>query len=341
MFDDVIRKLKELERGVQISVEIPVDEEGYLDRRCPHKQCNQDFKVLIDDWKEKVSDERGYCPLCGHYEDSGKWATPEQQKYLSDYATNYVMGKLNKAFDGDVRKFNRSQPRNGWITMKMEYKPDTPKIIVPYDVAELMQQKFSCEKCQCHYSSIGASFFCPACGHNSIERDFRHAVESVEKILDSLEHIKATLIEHQDKDVAINTIRQILETSMGKLTGAFQRLMEALFNKLPQAKQISQRPNVFQNLEESSELWQKAGCKRYEDILESTQWNDLERLFQQRHLLLHCDGIVDQRYIDKSGDTSYKPGQKIIISRKSVQTLADIIKNLSKEKIKEASEVIA
>lgn len=193
MFDDVIRELKNLERGVQISIEMPVDNDGYLDRRCPHEECQQDFKVLMDDWKEKVPDERAYCPLCGHYEDSGEWNTSEQQEYLSDCATNYVMGKLNRAFANGARRFNRSQPRNGWITMKMDYKPDRPKVIVPYDVAALMQQKFSCEKCECHYSSIGASFFCPACGHNSVEIDFKQAVEAVEKTLDSLEIVKATL----------------------------------------------------------------------------------------------------------------------------------------------------
>ena len=145
MFDDVIRDLNHLEHGVQISIEIPIDDEGYLDRQCPHAECRQEFKVLMVDWKEKVPDKKAYCPICGHYDDPGEWNTPEQKEYISDHARNYVMGKLNRAFARSARKFNKSQPRDGWITMKMEYKPGRTKVIVPHEVAELMQQKFSCE----------------------------------------------------------------------------------------------------------------------------------------------------------------------------------------------------
>ena len=328
MFDDVIRELKHLEKGVQIRIEIPIDDDGYIDRQCPHAECRQEFKVLMNDWKDKVPDEGAYCPICGYYVDSAEWNTQEQQEYIADHARDYLMGELNKAFSQSVRRFNRSQPRNGWITMKMDYKPNRPKVIVPHEVAELMQQKFNCENCGCRYSSIGASFFCPACGHNSVERDFQSAVMSVEKMLDSLEVVRATLIEHQGKDVASDTIRQMLETSLGKLTGSFQRFMEALFNRTAKGKGIRQRPNAFQNLAESSDLWQTAGYKRYEEFLDSQQWYHLNRFFQQRHLLSHCDGIVDQKYIEKTGDTSYKVGQRIVISPDHVLALAKIIKIL-------------
>jgi hypothetical protein len=249
-----------------------------------------------------------------------------------------MMGELNKAFSKSVRRFNQSQPRNGWITMKMEYKPGRPKVIVPHEVAELMQQKFNCENCGCRYSSIGASFFCPACGHNSVERDFQSAVKSVEKMFDSLEVVRAALIEHEGRDVASDTIRQMLETSLGKLTGSFQRFMEALFNKTAEGTKTKQRPNVFQNLAESSDLWQIAGYKRYEELLNSQQWYHMRRLFQQRHLLSHCDGIIDQRYIEKTGDISYRVGQRIVISSHAVLALIKAIKILGDAKQKEVEQ---
>ncbi|HRU15955.1 MAG TPA: hypothetical protein P5017_09585 [Anaerohalosphaeraceae bacterium] len=341
MFEDVIRILRNLEKGVKINIEMSIDENGYLDRKCPHNECQQEFKVLLKDWKEKVPDKKAYCPLCGHSDDSGNWNTPDQDKYISDCAENYVMDKFNKAFSTGVKKFNSSQRRNSWISMKMDYKPGSPKVIVPYEAAEVMQQVFCCEKCECKYSSIGASFFCPACGHNSIERDFQLSINGVKKMLDSLEDLEASISRQCGKDLARDTIRQMLETSLGKLTGAFQRLMEALFNKLPEAQHIKQRKNVFQNLNESSDLWNKANCKRYEDMLDSSEWYELNRLFQQRHLLSHCDGIIDQRYIDNTGDTTYSVGQKLIVPKASVLRLVELVDKLGEAKRKEIDRIIS
>ena len=41
------------------------DEKGYFDRQCPNENCLFEFKVYMQDWKEKFSDEEVYCPLCG------------------------------------------------------------------------------------------------------------------------------------------------------------------------------------------------------------------------------------------------------------------------------------
>ena len=53
-------------------------------------------------------------------------------------------------------------------------------------------------------------------------------------------------------------------------------------------------------------------------------------LFQRRHLIEHNNGMVDQRYIDKSGDNSYAVGQRLVVKESDPQTLLAIIKKLSK-----------
>lgn len=335
MFDDVLRKLKNMEHGIQVSIEMPLDDEGYFDRVCPHKECQREFKVLFKDWKEKVSDERVFCPFCGYIAKSDEWDTDDQTRYIGDVGLKYIKGQLDQSFSEGAKNFNRRQPRNGFITMNMEYKPGQPVIVIPCKIADMFQQKFSCEICGCNYASIGASFFCPACGHNSVEHDFDRSVEVVLQLLNSLVIVKATVQEHQDKDVAEDTIRQILETSLGKLTGAFQRLMETIFNKVPSAKRVKQNKNIFQNLIASSKLWQQVGLKAYSDLLEVNEWADMQRLFQQRHLIAHCEGIVDQDYIDKSGDLQYKVGQRLVIREEAVRRFAEVILKLADKKREE------
>ena len=65
MFDEIMRELRRLEKPVSVPIDMPLDDKGYYDRKCPHSECGADFKVLFDDWKEKVPDEFGVCPKCG------------------------------------------------------------------------------------------------------------------------------------------------------------------------------------------------------------------------------------------------------------------------------------
>jgi len=331
MFDDVIRKLKRLERGVQVPIEFPLDDDGYLDRNCSHPECQSDFKVLFDDWRDKVRDEEVFCPLCRHAADSGEWNTEGQQEFIQQAANRYIQKELGDAFRSSARRFNQSQPRGGFIKMSMSYRPSPLPILIPITATEIMRQKSTCEKCGCRYSSIGAAFFCPACGHNSASSTFDGAVATVRKTLDALDVIQQALAGATDGDTAENSIRHICENGLVKLVSALQRFAEARFDTLPNRAAFDPRRNLFQNLTESNDLWRAANGSSYADMLTATEHVKLERFFQQRHLLAHREGIVDQVYIDKSGDATYAVGQRLIIRKEPVQVLADLVAKLAAE----------
>jgi hypothetical protein len=59
----------------------------------------------------------------------------------------------------------------------------------------------------------------------------------------------------------------------------------------------------------------------------------LQVYFQQRHLLAHQQGIVDQDYIERSGDTTYQVGQRLIIRDAAVSEFADLVEMLGKSVI--------
>ena len=60
---------------VTIPMTFESDEKGYFDRQCPNENCRQIFKVYVEDWKEKISDEEVHCPMCGHIDSADKWHT--------------------------------------------------------------------------------------------------------------------------------------------------------------------------------------------------------------------------------------------------------------------------
>jgi hypothetical protein len=110
MFDETLRFLRRL-NGTRIAISLPLDDEGYLDRQCPHKECGAEFKVLFEDWRDKVPDERAYCPLCRHEAAGSEWNTPDQQRHIETAARDYVARALNKGLARDAQNFNARQPR--------------------------------------------------------------------------------------------------------------------------------------------------------------------------------------------------------------------------------------
>jgi hypothetical protein len=275
VFDKLLRELKAMERGVQISVPVEVDDDGYLDRRCPSKVCQAGFKVLHDDWKHKVRDEVAYCPICRHDSQASDWTTPEQDQYFADAALSHFQGIVDSALREDTRRFNARQPRGGFISLSASYRPGSPIIAVPPDAADRLRQHFVCEACSCRYSSIGAAFFCPACGHNSATSTFARAVEVVRTSVASLGDIRNAVQQATDEDAAADTGRHILENGLVKLVASFQRFAEVTFQALPNASSIKVRKNLFQNLGESSATWRDATGKGYEDLLTAPELAEL------------------------------------------------------------------
>jgi hypothetical protein len=329
MFDNTLRELKKID-GSSIPIQIPLDKDGYFDRRCPSDVCQADFKVLFEDWKHKVSAAQVFCPICREEEKATEWNTPEQCEYIRQVGLNHIKSMIGQALSQDATDFNRRQ-RPGFITISMSYKPSAPSLIVPISAAEELRQKFTCEQCGCRYSSLGAAFFCPACGHNAAESTFAQTIETVRKSLAALPAIREAVQAAADADAAKNTAREILESSIVRMVGAFQRIAEAFFDRAPVATTTRRRKNVFQNLPEGSALWRKATGKGYEDLLTPSEMDDLVRLFQQRHLLAHCEGIVDQDYIIKSGETTYAVGQRLVIQDGAISRLAELVAKLTEE----------
>lgn len=329
MFDDVMRRLRQLERGVQAPIQLELDDNGYLDRVCPSDECKTHFKVMFDDWRDIVRDEEVFCPLCRHDAESSEWNTPDQSEYIQNAAHAYLQKQLGQAFKSDSRRFNRSQSRNSFIKMSMSYKPGRIPIPVPANATDIMTQEFQCDKCNCRYSSVGAAFFCPSCGHNSVLETFFNSVQTVQKTLEAIPAIRDALTASTDENVAEDSIRHICENGLVKIISSFQRYAEACFHKLPNASTFTVRRNLFQNLTESDNIWRNATGTGYTDILDNTEFGLLLLYFQQRHVLAHLDGIVDQQYIDQSGDTRYDVGQRLIVAESSVAELATVIDKLA------------
>ena len=310
---------------LSMQVSIPTDDDGYLDRSCPNAVCEAGFKILADDWKDKICDEEVFCPVCGHTATSDSWFTEAQVEHLKSALMSEFQPLLDNEMKRMVRDFNRNMPKGGLISVSMSYKQSHPVTVVPLAAADLMRQRYACELCGCLYAAIGAAFFCPSCGHNSAKTALVETLATIRR----LPEVRAALEAGLDRDAVENAFRLMLEENMGKLVASFQRFAEATFETLPNAGNFNPRRNLFQNLPQSSDLWEKAiGC-HYEVMLTPNEWDQIQRYFQQRHILAHKDGIVDEEYRQKTGDRQYQSGERLVIKEVDVMRFTDLVEKLT------------
>ena len=329
MFRNLRRELRKLERSTTISVEIELDDNGYIDRCCPSDDCGTRFKLLYEDWSNLIRDEVVFCPLCRHEADCTQWNTLEQSDYHGELAIAHFQKTIGKAIQRDARSFNSRQRNNKFVNVTMSHRPSRSPIAIPATATAVMTQAFQCVECNCRYSSIGIAFFCPACGYNNVIETFFKSIETVLRTVEALPAIRQALTDVQDENIAANSVRLILENNLCKIIATFQKYAESCFSRLPNSGQFNLRRNLFQNLEQSNVIWQNATSIGYTEILNDTEYQTLNMYFQQRHLLEHQDGIVDQEYIARARDNRFAIGQRLVVSDSSVSELVSIIEKLS------------
>ena len=312
---------------MEIPITIHSDEKGYFDRECPNENCLYTFKINMQDWKEKVSDDEVHCPMCGHIDTADKWWTQEQLESMQEIAASYAMSMITKELDKAFGKLARSTRNNKFL--KITYKPSR-KITFqnnPIGQSEEWETDITCEKCGTRYSVIGSAYFCPCCGHNSAVSAFNESTDSIEKMMKSLPEMKQLLTESYGRDKAETMCRGLLESSLGDIVSSFQKFASCHYDKL--TGEIS-RVNDFQIVEKGSQLFKDATGKGYEEWLSDKELHDMNMFFQRRHLIEHNNGMVDQKYVDKSGDNSYVIGQRLVVKESDAYALLAIIKKLAK-----------
>lgn len=310
---------------MEIPVEIHSDEKGYFDRECPSENCLYQFKISMEDWKNKVSDDEVHCPMCGCIDNADRWWTQQQLEAMREIAVSWAMGYIQDELGKAFKKLERSTRNNKYC--RITYKPGKKITFINNPIGQMdeWETDITCNQCGTRYSVIGSAFFCPCCGYNSASDSFGESLDSIEKMLDSLEGMKALLTDSYGRDKAETMTRSMLESSIGDIVSAFQKFACCKYEELSQK---TGRVNDFQIIEKGSNLFRQVTGYDYSTWLNGSDLNVMSIMFQRRHLLEHNNGMVDQRYIEKSGDCSYSEGQRIVVRKEDAYNLLRIIKKL-------------
>lgn len=297
--------------GSTISISIQPDEQGFLGKECPNSDCEGYFKVQPGTGLT----EEGlpvHCPYCGTSAPQDQFFTKAQIEYAQSVALHQITG----AFFRDLKSMEFDhRPRGGFgISLKVTGGP-TP--IHYYRESEL-ETEVVCQSCTLRYAIFGVFGFCPDCGiHNSLQI-LQINLELIDKTL--------TLAESQPAEIQIKLVENCLEDCVSAFDGYGRelcRLHAGSAKNAAAAERIS-----FQNLEEA----QKSVLREFGvDIaagLSHAQWELALASFQKRHLLAHSMGVIDQKYLNRSGDAQAVKGRKVKITAHDVRELLPVIATL-------------
>jgi hypothetical protein len=304
------RNLEALERGMHVA--LPTDDQGYMGRECPQASCEGYFKVKPGTGLTGP-DLQCVCPYCGHHGAPDQFFTKEQLEYVKSVALRAVTDALH--MDLKQLEFNH-KPRGAFgIGLSMKVERGAPVPIRHYR-EKALETHVTCAACTLAYAVYGVFAYCPDCGvHNSVQI-----------LKNNLALAKRQVVLAQsldDAELRRHLIEDALENCVSTFDGFARERCKAFASK---ATDSAKAENIsFQNLPRAGDRARQLWGIDLRQLVGAEKWARAHRLFLRRHLLAHCAGVIDQKYIDESADNSVIVGRRIAILPSDVEELSGLV----------------
>ena len=280
-----------------ILVPIASDREGMWGAVCP--SCSMYFRT-------NVGGATLRCGYCEYQAQIIEFLTDNQRAFAVTYCRAFLEAfeaDGDVAIDLDAIASTLTANRPAWVYSE-----------------ERQQRRIRCASCDATTDIVGDYGACSGCGLRNTEIVLKEALADIRR---RYETAKAELTDQNARGAEWG---RLLVAGVSAFEGAANDLRVALL-RLPYTPRRRQelRQLSFQNLIGA------AGCLRdwfAIDLLDGISAPDLEflrRATNRRHLVAHKSGIVDQEYINSSGDTSVRLGQRVRIDSSDIPRLVRLL----------------
>ena len=295
----------------RINVSIPTDDEGYIGRECPIAACEGYFKVKPGTGLTG-KDLPCHCPYCGHVASPKDFFTRDQ----IDFAKSVAFRELVGAFRREIKKMEFDiKPRGPFgIGISMKLKPGQPIPLKRYRERTL-ETHVCCSNCTLDYSVYGIFAFCPDCGtHNSLQI-LQKNIDLVRKQL--------SLADAQD-DAELK--RHLIEDALENCVSSFDGFAREACRIAGSPSGAGQCVNLsFQHLPRASKKLVSLFRVDMTKSVSRPEWNAAHVGFMQRHVLAHRGGVIDQQYLNETGESRSLLGRRVAVTLVDVEHLAGTV----------------
>lgn len=318
-------------RGDEItgSVSLAVDDDGYFGRKCP--ECGRRFKLVATEYEALPDDQVLTCAYCGHRAEHSEFMTPEQREramagmeaLAEQFLHSQVSDMLSSTFGGGRRL------RPGESGVEISYTPGTPPPVraLPEYVEERVVRTVHCAGCGSHAAVYGAAAFCPICGPRPSIDTVRDSIAAARRTLALEDEVPESTREAIRAEGVLDRMAADAVKSVVTLFEVYAR--DQFERRVPTAAAILRgRGNVFQRIDDADALFRDHAGFALSSLVPADVWSRLRTTFAQRHVLVHRDGTIDQRYLDQVPTSRRRVGQQLVVGRAEARGALDDLEKL-------------
>lgn len=279
---------------------IATDEGAMWGRKCPH--CGGYWRTASPGLVQTA-----ICCYCGGHSEAHECLSDAQRVYVEACCTLFQRA-LDEKREGRFTIPARKLLEGIEITVVEGDRPE-------FFAEKGRQTKFSCTACGNRNDILGRYGYCCSCGTRNDLDMFGADIDLIRSALNNGGSSSAALKEAVD---AFDTIGR--------------NYARQLLSKIPMTSARRTR-------------WEKANFAQLSDVsadllrdfdidilsgLDAADANRANRMFHRRHLFTHRGGIVDEKYLEESGDSSVQLGQLIRETNENVHHLLSLLTRIGR-----------
>jgi len=291
-----------LARGPRANVIVPSDAEGMFGRCCP--SCRGVFRA------SHLSTE--LCPYCDHVGKAHDFLTAAHREFVkAQYDAILEVHRSQKGmtidFDGRIEK---PMADDAWIINEQKN-----------------QTHFKC-KCRTTFDVLGEFVRCPSCGEPTARQVTTQRLDGVKADFDR--DAASIPKDAQNREVRTRRWRSYVPICVSE----FEAVARYMVRYLSQFPLTAKRRKCMQEISpQSLALLDGALRDVFDiDIFDGFTEGDREcviKMFKRRHLFAHCGGVVDQEYLNNTGDSSVRLHERVDVRSREVARTIELTQRLA------------
>jgi hypothetical protein len=302
---------------MDLRIPLPKTPDGKVNHRCPASGCRPAVFQLGGAPEERPEADatrlrripgagETICPYCGHMAADEEFIDPADVEAIKKQIAWAAGRDVSDFLRDTARDFNRTVPRGGFISMRM----DVEERLSPQPTLwrEDLLRDLVCDQCARRYGVYAVALFCPDCGAPNLATHFSREVELVRRQVELAEATRNS----GDRELAYRLLGNAHEDVLTAFETYLKTAYRWLEDRAPRepARVVKKGParNRFQNMERAQKAFIDIGFDPFEGFPEGDR-HFLRINIEKRHVVGHNLGIADDSYADVA--QAELPGQTV------------------------------